>query len=188
MKLRLDIISKFSGLTAAVLFGTGCDAVLTKTPVVLEVSGDVQKELAGSWENDEGFLTVSFSGDGVGVVNWEEEADGKKVKKSAEFYALKKGSWHFLSFRRKHPDKEEEWYFFSACRLKNNGELILYAPRIDAFSQLVEVRKAVSGHVEKNKYSTTVRVKDGPGLVDLVAGDPEKYFEAMEGGLRKRKP
>lgn len=158
----------------AVFFLSGCDAVLTETPITLEMEPGLGKELVGKWKSEDSILEVTFSGGENAEVSWMDQDE----KKRADLRGLRKGDWIYFSFLPK-DDEDLLFWFFCACKLKTKEELILFLPRSDEFQKLVTEGK-IKGVIEKGKYSATVKVEEGPALLQLIAENPDKYLEEAE--------
>ncbi len=161
----------------------GCDAVLTKTPVSIDVTDGLKSDLEGQWKNEEGdLLLVKFSDEGTGEISWVEDEETKK----ADLRAVKKGDWIYLSFLPKDSDSDETFWFFGACQLENEDTLWIYLPQIKEFQNLISTGK-LKGEIEKQRYSTMLRIDKGTDVVELISEDPEKFLKKGEESLTRVK-
>jgi len=178
----MKVINWISSLVIAIGM-TACDAVLTKSPVSIDITDGLKGNLEGEWKNEEDdSILVKFSDKGEGEGSW---TDDDKTER-ADLRAVNKGEWIYLSFLPKDTDSDETYWFFGACQLEDEDTLWIYLPVIKEFQNLISSGK-LKGEVEKQRYSTMMRVDKGTDVVSVVSEDPEKFLKKGEESLKRVK-
>lgn len=183
----MRVISTLLLLVMAMLLATSCSSVSTSFPLSDDPKPIDQKEFEGAWLVDEEVFHVRFDSNGVAqtaVVEW----------KSNEFHIVRgemtvaEGEENnFLSIRFQEDGKWTNNYFFLSYTFTEDHDLILWAPDVEAFEELLE-KKELQGIVEKDQYSTSITITNEPALFLKCINDPDnlKLFQYRDPLILKK--
>ena len=167
-------LTRFASLLFAGLILSGCTVVTTAHPLTSTTARLDRTEFEGHWllgaGDQDTILSVRFSRDGighVGVVEWERERLSLRGGEMIVGARGRPGAPRCLSIRLK---TEDGWssYLLAAYRFADNGDLVLWPPRPEAFRAALE-SKRLQGEESSGEMVLTSTADE----LSRFLGDPE---------------
>ena len=170
-------MKRMAGLILAAMCLAGCGVVTTDSPVASTTSRTLQEQLRGVWRGEDTVVQVEFDSAGRGVFASLEWDGDRFARKTGELFARERGNWNYFSARALDEGEKKEAYVLGAFRRLDSGELVVWPADAEAFRRFVEEGK-IEGEVS-TKHVTSVRVTDGPKLLELI-DEPRAFFRLEE--------
>lgn len=180
--VRLIIVMMVMALFSA------CSSVMLSKPLPVTLMQSDQACFEGVWLHDNESLTLKFTKDGSGRLAGVDWKDERFTIVRGEFnVAHVRNCEGFMSMRLEEDGKWPEHYYFARYQSSDQGVLLIYPPKPEAFTALVEAKK-LAGQIKKTGHSVDVVLTETPGnmFTFLTMHDPSTLFESSDPIIMKK--
>ena len=166
---------------SAMVLTAGCSSVRIKQPLSGVPKPIDREAFEGAWLTGDTVLHVKFDKNSVAQIAGVDWKDDQFHITRAEMIVTEGDKHNFLSVRAQEDGKWMDGYLLAAYKFSEQGDLILWAPRVDTFEEAIE-KKQLNGEVKEQQYSTNITITDPPEKLLEFINDPDdlKIFDYRE--------
>ena len=173
---------KIISILLLAMLGTSCSTVTIPKPLPDNIPNENKKQFAGQWMSKEGAISINFDSKGVGKAASLEWSDNK-----GEFFAegtslilTSLDNEYYVSISGK---GEGDWMLMQFALI--DDDLILWAPDVGRFEELIKAKK-LEGDVVKSKHSSkVVLANSAENLVGILKTEKSLFLYKSPTILRK---
>ena len=163
---------------------SSCSNVVSKNPVGLEPYSIHKEDWNGTWLNDNEVITIRVKDEASGVIQlaWIERRQDELKYETMTCQLMKGRKWQYVNVLEI-PNEDATGFYFWAKIKKEEREIIVWLPSLEAFQNAVE-KKQIEGVVEKTiphgrdqKFADSVKLFAAPqAIVDEVEKKDSQFF------------